>query len=205
MGSRLEKMQCKLRLLIYRGQILQNGKKLSDYKLKTGDTLQLLTWIPESTAAAAAHSVQQPTPSSDGISAPAGASPRNVVENRLVDAERTAFQFQAGLAHGLALQEEVERWSARVKVWTCMLMLIFSFTLLVGMSKNIEESCQEHSSKLAIWFLGFWVAYIGLRAATRYNFSLARGYLYGQMTVALCHLFLMAVRDPSVTPDADDH
>lgn len=197
--SRLEKMQCKLRLLIYRGQILQNGKKLSDYKLKTGDTLQLLTWIPESTAAAAAHSVQQPTPSSDGISAPAGASPRNVVENRLVDAERTAFQFQAGLAHGLALQEEVERWSARVKVWTCMLMLIFSFTLLVGMSESLEQH-QQHSSELALSFLGFWVAYIGLRAATRYNFSLARGYFYGQMTVGMCKLFLVAIQDPSVTP-----
>lgn len=205
--KRLEKLNCKLRLLIYRGQVLQNGKKLSDYKLKDGETLQLLTWIPESTAAAAAAN-SVPTPaapsSSHTPSTPSAAANRG--EAFAFEAgQPNAFAFQQGLAHGITLQEEVERWSARVKVWTCMLMLIYSFNLLVNMSKNIEETRQEHSSKLAIWFLGFWVAYIGLRAATRYNFSLARGYLYGQMTVALCHLFLMAVRDPSVTPDADDH
>merc|ERR1711988_1723179 len=117
--------------------------------------------------------------------------------------EQRAFNFQQGLAQGLILEEEVQRWAARVKVWCCMLMLIYSFKLLVGMSQSLEAH-QKHSSELALSFLGFWVAYIGLRAATRYNFSLARGYFYGQMTVAMCNLFLMAIRDPSVTPGAED-
>jgi len=83
-----------------------------------------------------------------------------------------------------------------------MLMLIYSFKLLVGMSQSLEAH-EQHSSELALSFLGFWVAYIGLRSATRFNFSLARGYFYGQLTVAMCNLFLMAIRDPSVTPGAD--
>merc|ERR1711904_553016 len=82
-------------------------------------------------------------------------------------------------------------------------MLIYSFKLLVGMSQSLEAHHRQHSSELAFSFLGFWVAYVGLRAATRFNFSLARGYFYGQMTVAMCNLFLMAIRDPSVTPGGE--
>jgi len=82
-----------------------------------------------------------------------------------------------------------------------MLMLIYSFQLLVGMSQSLETH-QQHSSKMALSFLGFWVAYIGLRGASRYNFSLARGYLFGSIAVGVCNLFLMAIKDPSVTPEA---
>jgi len=198
--SRLEKLQCKLRLLIFRGQILQNGKNLSDYKMKSGDTLQLLTWVPEATAAAATHNMQA-APSEAAPGLVPGATPRAGAEGTMMD-DRSVFQFQAGLANGLVLQEEVERWSARVKVWTCMLMLINSFELLVGMSESMETHRQQ-SSDLALSFLGFWVAYIGLRAATRYNYSLARGYFYGQMTVATCKLFLIAVKDPYIKPQGD--
>lgn len=192
----------KLRMLIFRGQILQNGKKITDYKLDHGDTIQLLTWVPEAAAAAAVHA------------AAAAAVPSQDENNaRLVLSradfgfdEHRPFQFPPGQTLQQAIhQEEVERWSARVKVWTCMLMLVDSFQMLVGMSSSLEQQQRrQHSSSLAFSFLGFWVAYIGLRAATRLNFSLARGYYYGQMTVAMCKLFLMATKDPSVTP-ADAH
>lgn len=210
MEERLAKMECKLRLLIFRGQILQNGKKLSDYKLKRGDTVQLLTWIPEAAAAAAANTATTaavPSNNAAAAAAPGAAPGAATFQMQRADFgfdEQAAFAFQAGLGTGMILQEEVERWSARVKVWTCMLMLIYSFKLLVGMSQSMEAH-QQHSSELALSFLGFWVAYIGLRAATRFNFSLARGYFYGQMTVAMCHLFLMAIKDPSVTPGGDTH
>merc|ERR1711939_1272126 len=171
---------------------------MSDYKLKNGDTLQLLTWIPEATAAAAANTMAA-VQSGESASTPGG-SAQHRPEGFPFGDEQAAFTFQTQLASGMILQEEVERWSARVKVWTCMLMLIYSFKLLVGMSLSLEAH-QQHSSELALSFLGFWVAYIGLRAATRFNFSLARGYFYGQMTVAMCNLFLMAIRDPSVVPN----
>jgi len=198
--TRLEKLEVKLRMLIYRGQVLTNAKKLSEYKFRTGETLQLLTWIPESTAAAA---TQQAAAQAAAAVAP-GVAPGVNAANRPfqpvpLEEQQRVFAFQTGLTQGMLLQEEVEQWSARVKVWTCMLMLIYSFELLVGMSQSVEAH-QQHSSKMALSFLGFWVAYIGLRGASRYNFSLARGYLFGSIGVALCNLFLMAIRDPSVMP-----
>lgn len=188
----------KLRMLIFRGQILQNGKRLSDYKFNHGDTLQLLTWVPEAAAAVAANTVSTAAQSSSTASSSAGGAPARA--DFSIEMPQHPFAFAAVTAQSMALQEEVERWSARVKVWTCMLLLIYSFKLLVGMSQSLEAN-QQHSSELAFSFLGFWVAYIGLRAATRLNFSLARGYYYGQMTVAMCNLFLMAIRDPSVVPN----
>jgi len=206
--QRLDKMDCKLRMLIYRGQILQNGKKMSDYKLKHGETVQLLTWISDSAAAAATAASQANTASSEQQTT----SPRGGAQAlaAVMDAQPGfTLQAQAGLRNNLVLQEEVERWAARVKVWTCMLMLIYSFKLLVGMSQSLEPPRDQHSTNNALSFLGFWVAYIGLRSATRFNFSLARGYFYGQLTVGLCNLFLMGIHlaDPTkanpVTAGAD--
>jgi len=198
--SRLTKLDQdrKLRMLIYRGQILQNGKKICDYKFNHGDTLQLLTWVPE--AVAAATPAPQAAPPYEGMN---GASPRSILSRADFGGfeEQRAFptfHHTAHTVHGSFQQDEVERWAARVKVWTCMLMLIYSFKLLVGMSQSLEAHHRQQSSDLAISFLGFWVAYIGLRAATRLNHSLARGYYYGQMTVAMCSLFLVAIRDPSM-------
>jgi len=106
--------------------------------------------------------------------------------------------------HGLELQEEVERWASRVKVWTCMLLLLYSFKLLVGLSQQPLESQRDNSTPtLAFSLLGFWVAYVGARAATRLNLALARGYLYGQVLVAVVNIFLVAMRDPSQVDPAD--
>jgi len=201
--SRLAKLDegLKLRMLIYRGQILQNGKKLCDYKINDGDTLQLLTWVPEAAAAVAAAETAAATHDSEE-----SVSPQTILARANFggfDQQRALTLATPTTAQGTFLQEEVERWSARVKVWTCMLMLIYSFKLLVGMSQSLEAHHRQHSSELAFSFLGFWVAYVGLRAATRLNYSLARGYYYGQMTVAMCNLFLMAIRDPSVTGESE--
>jgi len=186
---------CKLRMLIFRGQIMQNGKNLSDYKLDNGDTLQLLTWVPEAAAAAAAAAQTQAEPPR-----PSPIISRSDFSIEVPQRPFGAFPAAAPASQaGLELQEEVERWAARVKVWTCMLLLLYSFVLLVSMSQSLEAN-QRHSSQLAFNFLAFWVAYIGLRAATRLNFSLARGYYYGQITVALCKIFLMAIRDPTEMP-----
>jgi hypothetical protein len=35
----------------------------------------------------------------------------------------------------------VERWGARVKIWTCLLLLLYSFKLLVGLSQVLLVSC----------------------------------------------------------------
>lgn len=187
---------CKLRMLIFRGQIMQNGKNLSDFKLDHGDTLQLLTWLPEAAAAAAAAAASAQTQAEPP-------RPSAVRSDFSVEVPRRTFAMFPAAAPvsqaGLDLQDEVERWAARVKVWTCMLLLLYSFVLLVSMSQSLEAN-QRHSSQLAFNFLAFWVAYIGLRAATRLNFSLARGYYYGQITVALCKIFLMAIRDPTEMP-----
>lgn len=195
-----------IRMLIYRGQVLQNGRKLVDYKVNSGDTLQLLTWVPEAAAAVAAQvQAQAAAESRDSVHAHI---PRAILARAdfggLALHEQRAWPAVAATVHGTFLREEVERWSARIKVWTCFLMLIYSFKMLVGMSQSLETHRRHHSSELAFSFLGFWVAYIGLRAATRLNFSLARGYYYGQMTVAMCNLFLMAIRDPSVTGEEEN-
>lgn len=200
LGATLAKLDegCKLRMLIFRGQIMQNGKNLSDFKLDHGDTLQLLTWVPEAAAAAAAATASAQTQAEP----PCPSVGRSDFSIEVPQRTFAMFPAVAPVSQaGLELQEEVERWSARVKVWTCMLLLLYSFVLLVSMSQSLEAN-QRHSSQLAFNFLAFWVAYIGLRAATRLNFSLARGYYYGQMTVAVCKIFLMAIRDPTAMPSA---
>lgn len=179
-------------------------------QFNNGDTVQLLTWIPESTAAAAAQATAaaaQPatTPRSSAPGTRGSAVGHSDLPGTFIfDEHRQAFAFQNGLTHNIMLQEEVEQWGARVKVWTCMLMLIYSFRLLVGMSQSLETH-QQQSSEVALSFLGFWVAYIGLRGASRYNASLARGYLFGQIAVAVCTLFRMAVREPTATSAASGH
>lgn len=213
LSAQLEKADTegrKLRMLIFRGQILQSGKCISDYKLSDGDTLQLLTWAPEAAAAAAEAAAAAANPPPQSPSGGAGGRPP---PEFVFEGFRHHFQVAAAAAqspNAMILQEEVGRWSARVKVWTCMLLLIYSFRLLVSMSQSIDKQQQQKSSQMAFSFLGFWVAYIGLRAATRLNFPLARGYYYGQVTVAMCNLFLLAIGDPSVTPhergaDGKDH
>lgn len=67
----------------------------------------------------------------------------------------------------------------------------------------MEQREEQHAPTLAFDLLGFWVAYIGARAATRLNLALARGYLYGQVMVAVCNMFLIATRDPKVTAQGE--
>merc|ERR1711977_698689 len=101
-----------------------------------------------------------------------------------------------GSLQWIELQEEVETWASRVKMWTCMLLMLYSFKLLVGISQSMEQREREHSSAVAFDLLGFWVAYVGARAATRLNLSLARGYLYGQVMLGACNIFLVAMQEP---------
>merc|ERR1711935_619074 len=63
----------------------------------------------------------------------------------------------------------------------------------------MEQRQDKHAPTLAFDLLGFWVAYIGARAATRLNLALARGYLYGQVMVAVCNMFMIATRDPQLS------
>merc|ERR1712010_336753 len=176
-------------MLIFRGQIMQNGKNLSDYKLDNGDTLQLLTWVPEAAAAAAAAAQTQAEPPR-----PSPIISRSDFSIEVPQRPFGAFPAAAPASQaGLELQEEVETWAARVKVWTCMLLLLYSFKLLVGLSQSMEQHEQQRTPNVAFDLLGFWVAYIGVRAATRLNLALARGYLYGQVMVGVCNIFLLAM------------
>merc|ERR1711865_1367906 len=184
----------RIRLLIFRGQILKDEQHVSDTKIVPGDTLQMLTCA------------NTPPPAASG--SPRAQSARallmqlGVIQQNQQQMHTHHRGMDPGMAqislHGLELQEEVERWASRVKVWTCMLLLLYSFKLLVGLSQQSLENQRENSTPtLAFSLLGFWVAYVGARAATRLNLALARGYLYGQMMVAVVNIFLLAMRDPS--------
>eukprot|EP00656_Telonema_subtile_P027161 TRINITY_DN2918_c0_g1_i2.p1 TRINITY_DN2918_c0_g1~~TRINITY_DN2918_c0_g1_i2.p1 ORF type:complete len:224 (+),score=71.68 TRINITY_DN2918_c0_g1_i2:558-1229(+) len=172
--------------------------------MQPGDTLQMLT----------ASNVQAAPPPPEPTAAPAGPGMARSPHELLVELGmiQAASRGNAGVhqhpqqisVQGLELQEEVERWGARVKIWTCLLLLLYSFKLLVGLSQSMEQREQQHTPTLAFDLLGFWVAYIGARAATRLNLSLARGYLYGQVMVAVCSLFLIATKDPSTTADGEN-
>merc|ERR1711998_39383 len=195
----------KIRLLIFRGQILKYNQKVGDTKMQPGDTLQMLT---------AANTPPPEAPTAE----PASASPRGVPAARTLLMQLGMMQqtqqdprgpvdpaLPQITLQGLELQEEVERWASRVKVWTCMLLLLYSFKLLVGLSQSLETRQQHYTPTLAFSVLAFWVAYVGARAATRLNLALARGYFYGQVLVAVVNIFLLAVRDPSqINPDTKD-
>jgi len=194
----------KIRLLIFRGQILKDEQHVSDTKMTPGDTLQMLT--------CANTPPPEIAPPAD-TAPPAGNSPRaqsaRALLMQLGVIQQQHQQMPAAhrgidphaqpqmTMHGLELQEEVERWASRVKIWTCMLLLLYSFKLLVGLSQSLETRQHDSTPTLAFSLLGFWVAYVGARAATRLNLALARGYLYGQMMVGVVNIFLLAMRDPS--------
>merc|ERR1711977_427545 len=109
-----------------------------------------------------------------------------------------------GSLQWIELQEEVETWASRVKMWTCMLLMLYSFKLLVGISQSMEQREREHSSAIAFDLLGFWVAYVGARAATQLNLALARGYLCGQVMVGACNIFVLAMREPGAAADGQE-
>eukprot|EP00658_Telonema_sp_P-2_P073689 TRINITY_DN627_c0_g1_i3.p1 TRINITY_DN627_c0_g1~~TRINITY_DN627_c0_g1_i3.p1 ORF type:complete len:327 (+),score=61.37 TRINITY_DN627_c0_g1_i3:182-1162(+) len=188
----------KIRLLICKGQILKDSQALSDTKLLPGDTLQMLI-APNAPPPPETQEGEAP----EGAAAPAGGrSPRSILADfGVLQQQHIARTVDV---HGLELQDEVERWGARVKIWTCMLLLLYSFKLLVGLSQSMETKENQQGPSLAFDLLGFWVAYIGSRAASRLNLSLARGYLYGQVVVAVYNLFLIVTRDPAVSADGEE-
>jgi len=194
----------RIRLLIFRGQILKDEQHVSDTKIVPGDTLQMLTCA--NTPPPEVAPVDTAPPAASG--SPRAQSARallmqlGVIQQNQQQMHTHHRGMDPGMAqislHGLELQEEVERWASRVKVWTCMLLLLYSFKLLVGLSQQSLENQRENSTPtLAFSLLGFWVAYVGARAATRLNLALARGYLYGQVLVAVVNIFLLAMRDPN--------
>ena len=70
--------------------------------------------------------LQQQQGQSDMIHHPQASLQGNTLATRLTAEPQCA---------GIELQEEVEIWAGRVKVWTCMLLLLYSFKLLVGLSQ----------------------------------------------------------------------
>merc|ERR1711959_262263 len=127
-----------------------------------------------------------PEPSTSTTTGGAAGDPRTMLAQlgmlqqpaQQVDVRHPAPQISL---QGLELQNEVEIWANRIKMWTCMLLMLYSFKLLVGLSQSVEQREQQHSPSIAFDLLGFWVAYVGARAATQLNLALARGYLCGQV------------------------
>jgi len=155
----------KIRLLIFRGQILKDEQHVSDTKMTPGDTLQMLTCAntPPPEIAPPADTAPPTGNSPRAQSARALLMQLGVIQQQhqqMPGAHRGIdphAQPQMTM-HGLELQEEVERWASRVKIWTCMLLLLYSFKLLVGLSQSLETRQHDSTPTLAFSLLGFWVS-----------------------------------------------